>query len=209
MLFCLYALINSGTRAAFIFAVIFIVTFHLTTQKSIAFIRFVLMFACALAVIFFAFGLQEISEFFRIQSSFSKFTSNRLIGISGLIELFLADPIVGQGFGQADNDIGVNPTNTFYFALPAEVGIFGCLGAFGIIFLPIGIMLRMMIKNRRMSIHQNASAMQILSGCFLVAFVPYLVFEFPVFRISAINQFFFFWWGMYVFQQTLADQNPS
>ena len=43
----------------------------------------------------------------------------------------------------------------------------------------------------------------------LAGFVPYLMFEFDVLRVSVNNQLFFFCWGVFVFYFINADKNSN
>ena len=45
-----------------------------------------------------------------------------MIGIVGMWELFVASPFQGLGFGSADNQFPVDPSNVFYFACLPRLG---------------------------------------------------------------------------------------
>ena len=191
----LYALIYSGTRASFIFALICIFVFHLFHYK----VRFFLYFILLLSLVVFALisigGVSNILDFLRINGNLNQISSTRWVGIENLWDLFTASPFSGLGFGAADNGLSVNPTNIFYVALLVEIGIFGFVGAVGFIFLPILFLGKKIFIDRRFNVLQGQNYLAVLSTCIIFAFIPYLMFEFNVLRVSAVNQLFFFCWG--------------
>ena len=193
------SLFYSGTRAAFVFSFSAITVFHLFFHGS-RYLLFFLMSSCATAVLFIGFlGVSEIADFLRLSDNLNKLSSARWQGIVGLWEIFKSSPVVGRGFGAADNGLPVYPTNILYLALPVEVGIFGFLGALGFLFLPAWLCVRQIIEKKQLAFLRNKSFLLVYSTCCLAGFVPYLFFEFNILRVSAVNQLFFFFWGYLYF----------
>jgi uncharacterized membrane protein len=193
----LFALISSGTRAAFIFALTSLSFFTLSYfgMRALYWLAFAIIFI--FIAISFLIGFEQLSAFLRLDgSNLNNISSGRINGIRGMWALFIESPFQGMGFGAADKSFPVYPTNIFYFALPAEIGVFGSIGVLGIIGLPLYYLFKRAISEKKVSILQSKSYICMFSSSVLVGFIPYLLFEFNIFRVSGVNQLFFFCWGI-------------
>jgi len=203
-----YVLILSGTRAAYIFALASVFAFHLFHFGWRPFLW--LLGALLFSFLIFAFtvGIDNVTSFLRLDgSNLSNISSGRWQGITGMWEIFASSPISGMGFGAADNNFPVYPSNIFYVALPVEVGAIGFIGAIGIIGLPAFYIIKQMMMQRRIAVLKAKSYLCVLSVCVLAGFMPYLMFEFNILRVSGVNQLFFFCWGMAMLE--FSQQNKS
>ena len=198
---CVFAvsLFYSGTRAAFIFAFSAIIAFHLFYHSARLILIIIFGFVAIFTLCGGIFGMSEVKEFLRIKGDLNAISSLRWQGIVGLWEMFLSSPLVGKGFGAADNGLPVYPTNIFYVALPVEIGIFGFVGVLGVLFLPAWLCVRQIIQKKQLAFLRNKSFLVVFSTCCLAGFVPYLFFEFNILRVSEVNQLFFFFWGYLYF----------
>ena len=186
-----YVLISSGTRAAYIFAAGTLFVFHLLHSGVRSFIWMLAALILISLVFAFTVGLENITKILRLDgSNIHIISSGRWQGITGMWEILLKSPISGMGFGAADNDFPIYPSNIFYIALPVEIGIFGFIGALGGLGLPIFYVLKQIVAQRRIAVLKAKSYLCVLAG-----FVPYLMFEFNILRVSGVNQLFFLCWG--------------
>ena len=151
-------------------------------------------------------SLETVISFQRLGGNLGEISSGRWIGIFGMWELFVASPFQGLGFGAADNQFPVNPSNIFYFGLLAEIGLFGFLGALIILACPAQYVVSYLFKP---ILSQDAPFLFMFLASVLAGSVPYLMFEFDVLCVSVNNQLFFFCWGEIVFYSTKADANSS
>ena len=208
MLLCasIYALIMSGTRAAFVFYIAAFITFLILRydQKSLLFL--VAFMVCGAVFIYLIDGVETLKAFLRLEGNLNQISSGRWVGIVGMWELIVASPIGGLGFGAADHNFPVVPSNIFYFGVLAEIGLFGFLGALLILAYPAKYVVPYLFKPNGFN---DASFLFTFSISVLTGFVPYLMFEFDVLRVSANNQLFFFCWGVIVFNFINADANSN
>jgi hypothetical protein len=200
----LCALLMSGTRAAFVFYLAAFLAFAILRYgvRALLFLFFGIIFVSALILI--SDRLETVTSFLRLEGNLDKISSRRWIGIVGMWELFVASPFQGLGFGSADNQFPVNPSNIFYFGLPAEIGLFGFLGALIILAYPAKYVVLYLFKP---VFPHDAPFLFMFSVSVLAGFVPYLMFEFDVLRVSVNHQLFFFCWGVIVFYSTKAGAN--
>ena len=193
------SLFYSGTRAAFVFAFLSIFAFHHFYFGARFILIFIIVLSCAIFSTIAIFGLSETLGYLRIGGDLNSISSLRWQGITGLWEIFQSSPLAGKGFGAADNGLPVYPTNIFYVALLVEVGIFGFVGALGVLFLPAWLCVRQIIEKKQLAFLRDKSFLLVFSTCCLAGFVPYLFLEFNILRVSAVNQLFFFFWGYLYF----------
>lgn len=202
----LYALFMSGTRAAFIF--------YLAATLSFAVFRYgarVMLFLLFGAILVALAALwsdyfELVKGFLRLNGDLQQISSARWGGIIGMFELFTASPLRGMGFGAADNKFPIYPSNIFYFGLLAEIGIFGLLGALLIMAYPIKLGFA---SSQKLTLLKEMPLLVAFSGAVMIGFVPYLLFEFDVLRVSVNNQVYFFCWGVLVFHFINADTNSN
>ena len=121
-------------------------------------------------------------------------------------ELFAASPFAGLGFGAADHKFPIGPSNIFYLGVLAEIGLYGFLGALMILAYPAKYVLSCFFNPS--GVH-DAPFLFAFSASVLAGFVPYLMLEFDVLRVSVNNQLFFFCWGVLVFHFINADTNSN
>ena len=186
-----YVLILSGIRASYIFALTSVFAFLLFHfgRRSFLWLSGVLLFS--FLIFAFTVDLDNITTHLRLDgSNLSNISSGRWYGITGIWEIFVRSPFFGMGFGVANNNFPVYLSNIFYFALPVEIG------AIGFIDLPAFCIKKQMMIQRRIPVLKGKSYLCVLSVCVLAGFVPYLMFEFTILRVSGVNQLFFFCWGM-------------
>ena len=200
----LYALLMSGTRAAIVFYLAAFLAFAILRYglRTLLFLLFGIVFVSALILI--GDSLDTVTSFLRLEGDLEKVSSLRWIGIVGMWELFVASPFQGLGFGSADNQFPVNPSNIFYFGLLAEIGLFGFLGALIILGFPAKYVVSYLFKP---IFPHDAPFLFMFSVSVLAGFVPYLMFEFDVLRVSVNHQLFFFCWGVIVFYSINAGAN--
>ena len=203
-----FTLILSGTRAAYIFALASIFVLHLLYFGWRPFLWLLVSLLFSFFIFAMALGLDEISSFLRLDgSSLNDISSLRMQGITAMWGMLSNSPISGMGFGAADNNFPIHPSNIFYVALPVEIGVIGFIGAIGIIGLPAFYIINQMMMQRRIAVLEAKSYLCVLSVCVLFGFVPYLMFEFNILRVSGVNQLFFFCWGMAMLE--FGQQNKS
>jgi len=200
----LSALLMSGTRAAFVFYLAAFLAFAILRYgvRALLFLFFGIVFVSALILI--SDSLETVTSFLRLEGNLDKVSSRRWIGIVGMWELFVASPFQGLGFGSADNQFPVIPSNIFYFGLLAEIGLFGFLGALIILAYPAKYVVSYLFKP---VFPHDAPFLFMFSASVLAGFVPYLMFEFDVLRVSVNHQLFFFCWGVIVFYSKKAGAN--
>jgi hypothetical protein len=202
----LYALLKSGTRAAFVFYFAAFLAFAILRYgvRALLFLFFGILFVSALILI--SDSLDTVISFLRLEGNLDKISSTRWIGIVGMWELFVASPFQGLGFGSADNQFPVRPSNIFYFGLLAEIGLAGFLGALIILAYPAKYVVSYLFKP---VFPQDAPFLFMFSASVLAGFVPYLMVEFDVLRVSVNHQLFFFCWGVVMFYSIKAGANSS
>ena len=200
----LYALLMSGTRAAFVFYLAAFLAFAILRYgvRALLFLFFGIVFLSALILIID--NLDTVISFLRLGGDLETVSSTRWIGIVGMWELFVASPFQGLGFGSADNQFPVSPSNIFYFGLLAEIGLFGFLGALIILAYPAKYVVSYIFKP---VLSHDAPFLFMFSVSVLAGFVPYLMFEFDVLRVSVNHQLFFFCWGVIMFYSIKAGAN--
>jgi hypothetical protein len=202
----LCALLMSGTRAAFVFYLSVFLAFSILRYgvRALLFLFFGVVLVSALILI--SNSLETVTSFLRFDGDLGRSSSGRWIGIVGMWELFVASPFQGFGFGSADNRFPVYPSNIFYFGLLAEIGLFGFLGALIILAYPAKYVVLYLFKP---IFPHDAPFLFMFSVSVLAGFVPYLMFEFDVLRVSVNHQLFFFCWGVIMFYSIKAHANPS
>jgi hypothetical protein len=202
----LYALLMSGTRAAIVFYLAAFLAFAILRYgvRTLLFLFFGILFGSALILI--SDSLETVTSFLRLDGDLRRISSGRWIGIVGMWELFVASPFQGLGFGSADNQFPVGPRNIFYFGLLAEIGLAGFLGALIILAYPAKYVVSYLFKP---VFPQDAPFLFMFSASVLAGFVPYLMFEFDVLRVSVNHQLFFFCWGVIMFYSIKAGANSS
>lgn len=197
-----YALLQSGTRAAFVFLFVSLLAFAVFQYALRGLLFVICAVLSAIVLVFVTDNVETIKGFLRIKDTLVHTSSGRWIGILGMWRLFLLSPFVGTGFGSVDNQFVIVPSNIFYFGLLAEIGIFGFLGALVILTYPIRLAIGPKTKACR-SVKCNLLVALSFSSC--AGFLPYLMFEFDVFRVSVNNQLYFFFWGILFFYLAKTD----
>lgn len=199
-IFCLislYALILSGTRAAYLFALFSILSFHLLYHGLKSFLWTFGIMVFGFIAICSQYGLYEVLSFLRLDgSNINSMSSERWQGVLEMGEIFSNSPIVGMGFGAADNNFPVWPANMFYVAMPLEVGVIGFVGIMGCLGLPAFYLINNILIQKQFAILRLKPYLSVLSVSLLSGFAPYLMFEFNVLRVSGVNQLFFLCWGI-------------
>jgi hypothetical protein len=200
----LYALLMSGTRAAFIFYLAAFLAFAILRYgvRALLFLFFGIVFVSALILI--SDSLETVTSFLRLEGDLETVSSLRWIGIVFMWELFVASPFQGLGFGSVDNQFPVSPNNIFYFGLLAEIGLVGFLGAFIFLAYPAKYVVLYLFKP---ILSRDAPFLFMFSASVLAGFVPYLMFEFDVLRVSVNHLLFFFCWGVIMFYSKEAGAN--
>ena len=200
MAICLLAVINSGTRAAMVFCCASVLCFHLLSNSFRDVIIFLFSVMMGILLLSNIFDFSDLYEYLRLTGSINEISSQRWVAIKRLWTVFLDSPFVGVGFGEADKSLNIKPTNSFYFAVLVEVGIFGAIGLFSLIFLPLVVFLFSSLVSLPFDFDRSPYLLK-FSLCILVGLIPYQLFEFNIFRVSVINQLFFFSWGYLIFFQ--------
>lgn len=196
LFFSLYALVLSGTRAAYIFFLVALTIFAVIKYGRRAMLVVVGAILFTILFVFISDSVETVKAFLRLEGTLERISSNRWVGIVGMWDLFNASPLMGLGFGAADDQFPIYPSNIFYMGLLAEVGIFGFLGVLFILAYPIKYFVVLPFK---LIIPRDAPLLVMCSAAVLAGFVPYLMFEFDVLRVSVNNQLFFFCWGVLMF----------
>ena len=62
--------------------------------------------------------------------------------------------------------------------------------------MPAFYIIKQIMMQRRIAVLGAKPYLCVLSVCVLAGFVPYLMFEFNILRVSGVNQLFFFCWGL-------------
>ena len=189
------ALFFSGTRAAFIFALVSFFCFVFLRFEIRKFVFFVLASFLVLGSVIFYFGAENVKVFLRIGDS-----NGRLGSTIEIFNLFLQSPFVGRGFGFADSTTEIYPTNLFYPSLLLEIGIIGFGGVFILMILPLILGFWRGFNRKTLNFLSGEHFSVCVSYTILSSFFVYLFFEFNVIRVSAAHQFFIFLWGIIMFQ---------
>jgi hypothetical protein len=201
-LLAMCALILSGTRASYLFFIIFVFAHEVLFFKKR--IRLFLIAACCSFILLAMFWLDlfEIQAFLRIQETIGLTSSGRFDAILLMIKNVVSEPFHGVGFGGADDQrFGIVPTNSLYPALALEIGIIGFVGAILFMSLPLTKILQGIFRNpESMWSAQNVSLLERVSICFLISLLGYELFEFDVFRVSVTNQLFMLCWAVSYFK---------
>ena len=192
----IYLLYQSGTRAAFVFTMFAGLFFHLLYFGLRSFLLLIFIILFLFGVLTSIVGWESIESYLRLDGTdLNRISSKRWDSILLMWEVFKESKFIGLGFGAADNNFPTYPSNVFYPAILVEIGLLGSLGVFGIIGMALYSALKRMILMKRFSILSSSSHLSVFSMCVLAGFVPYLMFEFNIFRVSAINQLFFICWS--------------
>lgn len=193
LLLSIFVLVKTGTRAAMVFCLVGILWLSMIFL-SFKFFAATMGVAIVLCLAYInLFGLEFIIEFFRLDGNLAQISSKRWVGIKKMIPLIKESILIGRGFGEADNNFPVDPSNLFYFSIFVELGVVGLISLFAFIFLPIGAAATLIYAKHS---KKNSFPCFTIGSAVLVSFIPYLVFEFNVFRVSAYNQVYFFFWGV-------------
>ena len=157
-------------------------------------IAFFVLFAVVSVFVLFLLPFHELTDFLRLQGSLEKITSQRSAGLYEMIEYSRNSLLSGTGFGSADNNFPIKPSNILYAGLLVEVGLFGLLGFIG--FLSVNLQIFWSYFGGHGSLKKPSShVLGTFSIMVFAAFIPYLFFEFDVLRVSAGNQLFMFVWS--------------
>ena len=178
-----YALLNSGTRAAFVFFITALAAYSVFYYGMNGIKLFSLIIFLIGLTVYFTDVWDFTKDFLRITSDFDKTTSYRFQGMVKMWDVFVESPIQAFGFGSADNNPPFQPSNIFYIGMLAEIGIFGMLGSVIIIFHPLGLIIKNIIKQNRLSILRESPLGILFSASVLMGFVPYLMLDFEVWRV--------------------------
>ena len=185
-----WVLVQSGTRAAYVFLIATVAMYEfLISNNRLLKIKIVSVLISIIGFVF-VYGLDNLLMRLRIKGNLTTISSGRYTGMVDLWELFLQSPFIGSGFGAADYGLAVNPSNLFYFGILAEIGIFGAVGVVLLMFYPLFLQFSRRIQGLQ-SLDINNNQFYLWGTCIHAGFVPYLIFEFNVFRVSSANQLFF------------------
>ena len=200
-----YALFKSGTRACYLLSLFAIFNFIYWRFGSKFFINIVFV-SSLVGVVITLVNVDLLVSLLRIDASLDKFSSHRSVALLQMWELFVENPLRGLGFGAADKNFPVNPSNMFYFSLPLEIGLLGSIGVFLICWKPVLVFFKRNIVFRKIkSSDLTFNGIEVVALSLLVGFLPYLFFEFNILRVSAANQLFFFCWGVVL----LTEENQN
>lgn len=184
-----WVLLQSGTRASYIFFIAGVLMYELlVSNKRLIKIKIMVALICLVNFVLI-FGLDNLLIRMRLKGNLRTISSTRSDAMFDLWEIFLHSPFKGFGFGAADSGLAVQPTNLFYSGMLVEVGIFGASGAVLLMCYPLFIQFLQRIQGQQV-IDQNNNQFYIWTTCIIAGFIPYLIFEFNVFRVSAIHQLF-------------------
>ena len=201
-----YVLYKTETRAAMIFTffgVIFSIYFNYHHYRKKIIFGFVITF---LTVFLVGFKVFELSDFFRIHGTWNQISTGRLDATINAFRIFIENPIIGVGFGEADRNFPVHPSNIFYASLALELGIFGFVGGLCFIGFPVFSYLKKHSAHRfEQSLYLHFPTIQIISLLICLSWFLYLFFEFNILRVSAYNCIFFFCWSILFLTQ--YDEN--
>ena len=201
----LTALYQSETRSALLMVIVGLFVVFFTTIRAHR-LRFLMLSAVMIlvfsTVIFFN---DELKIYLRIFDSFERTTSGRSDAVVAAVKTFLDRPLSGYGFGSADLSLPFSPTNLFYVVVPVEIGIFGAAGVFGIIGASLLPRIRSVVIAPAQQKLEDDSELSKLSLVGLIAILTTSIAEFTIFRISAANQLFFFFWAIVY----LANRIPA
>ena len=202
----IWVLLQSGTRAAYVFFIATVAMYEfLVSNKRLLKIKIVSALICTVTFVFI-YGLDNLLIKLRLNGNLQTISSTRYGGMVDLWELFLHSPFRGAGFGAADFGLDISPTNLFYLGMMVEVGIFGTIGAVMLVVYPI-VLLFFQRNLRGMLIDSKNNHFPVWAICIVAGFIPYLLFEFNIFRVSSANQLF----GLCLFSSviTFKEQCPK
>ena len=145
---------------------------------------------------FVFFDIADLKVYFRIEDSMGLTTSGRSSAMVAALSVFGESPIIGSGFGSADKSMPFNPTNLFYFLIPVEIGLLGALGVLGTLTSCLSPLIRQALTKNAWEHLNQANLLASLSLVAYFAILASMVAEFSIFRISATNQIFFFFWSV-------------
>ena len=205
----LYVLFKTGTRAAmvfFLFGFLAVVFSTVPIKKILVHFSF---FVFAFSIYLALFGVDYLQSYFRLNGGLAIASSTRWDGINQLSNLIWDSPFFGIGFGEADRNLKVDPSNLFYFAIPVELGIMGLFGALGIMLFPLVNFFSLTKKHKQFLLCSISTPIICMAYSVIIGFFPYLLFEFNVLRISPFNQLYFFCWGVLLFHICSFKQNIS
>lgn len=198
-----WVLVQSGTRSAYVFTVVAIGTYEylISNTRNIK-IKLVTVLILITSIIFI-YSIEDTLIRLRLVGDLSEITSGRYDGVVDMWKLIIQSPFLGQGFGAADFGLDIYPTNLFYLGMMVEVGIFGAIGAVMLVVYPIFLLFSQ--RNLRgMLIGSKNIHFPVWAICIVAGFIPYMLFEFSIFRVSSTNQLF----GLCLFSSviTLKEQ---
>ncbi len=196
LILCVVVLYFTQTRAAILLMVVgfvFLQLFYLTKKQLLIIIAIGLLVLSA----FFEFlDIADFKDYFRIKRSILATTSGRSDAIAAALLAFGESPIIGLGFGSADKSMPFAPTNLFYFLMPVEIGLLGALGVLGILTSCFSTLIWQALSKDAWKYFNQTNPLATLSCVSYLAILAYSVAEFVIFRISATNQLFFFFWSV-------------
>lgn len=194
----LFVLYNTNTRAALLFflgsALSLLVCQNLKSSKKIFLFLGSLFSFCILFI--WLIGVTNFISYFRLDGDLYYITSSRIAGYSQMLYQIYLSPIIGLGFGSADNQFPIKPSNIFYMALFVEIGLFGFIGSLLIYFYPFYPILLHRMNILVLISTLNGIPVLMISVCTLCGFYIYEFFEFDIFRVSVTNQTFFYFLGI-------------
>lgn len=188
-----FATIMSGTRTAFVFAILcFFMLPFIWPSKAM---KRIVTFSVFLSLILAFANWETLSAFLRLGSDTAHdISSFRTGGWFILIGAFEAYPLTGMGFGAVDGGISTDlPLNMMYLGLLAELGIFGGAALTLMLLYPFMIFAFEWIKRPNIGLELNAFELfSVLAGTALLAIQ---VFEFNIARVSSYHLFFMVTWS--------------
>ena len=124
-----YVLIMSGTRSAFVFYIAASLTFLILRYGPKVMLFLIAGVVCGTVFVYLIDGVETLRDFLRLEGNLNQISSKDGLVLLACGSFFVASPFAGLGFGSADQNFPVKPSNIFYLAILAEIGLFGFLGA--------------------------------------------------------------------------------
>lgn len=193
-------LVVSGTRAALFSCVVGIFTLFFLYSNSKRHLIWLAALGISICVSFAYLLLVNLpfsdvlGDYLRVNGDLDNISSGRWSAMLEMIEIIVKSPIFGVGFGSADLDFPVSPSNLFYFSLAVEIGLLGAVSATLILLYPIW--LTWCCRHTLTKTHQMDANVIKLCIAWIFTNLAWLLFEFDAFRISANNQNLVFFWSL-------------
>jgi hypothetical protein len=204
-----WVLFNSGTRAALILYIVAITAFSIFAMNNkLSLLITIGLFILVISVIKL-FDIPMIENYFRIWGDLDNISGGRVSSMVKMWNMFLESPIIGKGFGFADRGVSFQPSNIFYSALLMEIGILGTFGVLLALLHPLAKKSFGWLLQNTLGALKSVPPIKSWSLCILFGFIPYLIFEFNVLRVSATNQLLMVCWIIVFFDVIDTKQHKK